>query len=95
MRSSVSATLRTPRMGQLSVMFVLRNLATGASTIVKSFAHRDRPGGSYEYSARLSPAVQAAIASGKVNLLVKSELQTKNYPSRMLRSRLIECDFCD
>jgi len=88
------ATMRTPRTGKLGVTFLLRNRATGHSKTIKSFAPRSVPGGSYSYSAKLSASDRNAIGSGNERLMVKSTLDTQNFPSRMLRSRFIDCDFC-
>lgn len=84
-----TATVRTPRAGQLAVKFLLRDRRTGESTTVKSFAARELAAGNHVYSARLTAAVRRAISSGQVRLMVKARLDTNLYSARIMRSRYI------
>lgn len=86
---AVTATLRTPRAGQLAVSFLLRDRRTGESTTVKSYVPRELAAGNHVYTARLTTAARRAISSGEVRLMVKARLDTNLYSARMLRSRYI------
>jgi hypothetical protein len=85
----VTATVRTPRAGQLAVNFLLRDRDSGESTTLKSFAVRDLAAGNHVYSSPLPAAARRAISSGQVRLMIKARLDTNLYSARMLRSRYI------